>query len=176
MSRLCCFPQYFSLFIIFLCRLNLPNLKDVCLPVDDTNNSINSKLKEKLESGEITLGELIVPQTFTKLSLINNELVSEEITMEGQKIPLYDIRKSMLEDKAKFMRLRTDLEFEKLPRDEIIDNLTAIHEFKPGDECRATEVLLARLKCFEHTRHLMTWHDCSTIASHSHFLVMVNSM
>ena len=108
--------------------------------------------------------------------MVDNQVITEEIKIEGRKIPLYDIRVSMLQEQSKYMRLRSDEEFEKLPREEIIDNLKAINEYNIADSSLETEIILNRLKTFERTRNLMMWHDCSTISNHSHFLVMASAM
>ena len=144
--------------------------------MDVSNDEVKQLLKKDLEDGIYNLGELIVPQTFTKVSVINNKVVWEEININGRRIPLADIRQSMLEEHKPFMRLRTDEEFESLGRDEIIRDLMKIHEFHINDNELDTLTLLERLMKFERTRNLMTWHDCSTVSNHSHFLMMVSAM
>ena len=53
----------------------------------------------KVESGEHVLGEMIVPQTFKKVSLTKEgHLKTETFTMSGRKIPLLEIRKRMLKE------------------------------------------------------------------------------
>lgn len=146
------------------------------IPIDESNESVNRQLKQQISDGNITLGELIVPQKYTKLSLVGNQIVSEEITMEGRTIPLYDIRRSMLTNQQQYMRAHTDAEFEIMSRQEVITSLKSIHEYTETDDNVTTIELVTRLKRFERTRHLMTWHDCSTIGGHSHFLIMYSTM
>ena len=168
------FGFYLSNLIIF--RLNIPNLKDISIPIDESNEQVKEKLKQELLDGNYNIGELIVPQTYTKVTVINNKVLNEEIKIEGRKIPLYDIRRSILQEQKELMRLCSDNEFEKLSRAEIVDNLTVINEFNTSDNEIDTETLLNRLKNFERSRNLMMWHDCSTISNHSHFLVMVSTI
>ena len=59
-----------------------------------------------------------------------------------------------------------------MSRQEVITSLKSIHEFTETDNNITAIELVSRLKRFERTRHLMTWHDCSTIRVHSHFLIM----
>ena len=53
----------------------------------------------KVESGEYVLGEMIVPQTFKKVSLTKEgHLKTETFTVSGRKIPPLEIRKRMLKE------------------------------------------------------------------------------
>ena len=57
----------------------------------------------------------------------------------------------------------------------MIRKLKKISEYDEGLQYSKIE-LSSKLKQLERTRHLMFWHDCSTISNHSHFLVMVGTM
>ena len=91
---------------------------------------MQKRLDEAILSGEHVICDLIVPQEFEKVCLKDGKLVVEKISIEGRKIPLYDIRKSMLQNHKKYMRLTSDEEINNLTRDDIIDRLTRINEFK----------------------------------------------
>ena len=105
---------------------------------------MQEKLKEKIINGDYTLGEIIVPQTFEKIMMVENKLVTEEIAVDGRKIPLDEIRQSMLEKHSKYMRLSSNEELEKLSREEILDNLKQYnkHEYETIDK----ELILNTLK------------------------------
>ena len=133
-------------------------------------------MKEELIKGTYTIEELIVPQKFYKLVLVDNKVVIEEVIVSGRKIPLYDIRKSLLQEQKIYMRLCSNEEFQKLTREEIILNLKSINEFEISEEKLDTEILLNKLINYERCRNLMMWHDCSTISNHSHFLMTVSTM
>ena len=52
----------------------------------------------------------MIPQKFEKTSAKDNEIITEEINIEGRKIPLRDIRIKMLKDHQKFMRIYLEVE------------------------------------------------------------------
>ena len=74
------------------------------------------------------------------------------------------------------MKLRTDDELSLLTKDDIIQELSQINEVSPDDFGQDNLFLLKKLKHFERTRHLMMWHDGSTLSSHSYLLMMVSIM
>ena len=92
----------------------------------------------------------------------------------GRKISLKDIRKEMLTDHQKFMRLTSDSEYEKMSKECIINTLKSINEYE--DSGKTKQELLNTLKSFQRTRSLMFWHDGSTISNHSYLLIMVNTI
>ena len=71
------------------------------------------------------------------------------------------------------MRTHTDQQLQAMSITEIIENLTKINEFTKLHEKLSTNELLEKLRHFERTRHLMFWHDGSTLSNHSHLLMMV---
>ena len=78
-------------------RLNLSHCKEVSLPVDVPPQHLKLKLKETIMNGEYNLGELIVPQVFQKTIIKENKIIQEEFSVEGRKIPLFDICKKMFD-------------------------------------------------------------------------------
>ena len=54
------------------------------MPVEDTNDKIVKKLKEKIMEGAYVIGEQVVPQVFQKLSLRNGDVITEEVTIRGE--------------------------------------------------------------------------------------------
>lgn len=126
-------------------------------------------------AGEYKVGDLIVPQEFQRAVLKNDKIITETITIQGRKISLYDIRKDMAEKHQQYMRLRTDEEFKKMSQEDIIKELTTINEYDQYDPDANTNIL-EKLMNFQRTRHLMVWHDGSSVASHGHLLIMVSCL
>ena len=56
--------------------------------MDDTNESLNKKLKLEIEEGRIKIGEYIVPQSYDKVLVSNGQVSIEKVEIEGRKIPL----------------------------------------------------------------------------------------
>ena len=70
----------------------------VSVPADITNEQLKEFLIKDISSGLYTVGELIVPQKFTKLKIDDrNNIVPEEFEISGRKISLLDIRKKHYE-------------------------------------------------------------------------------
>ena len=118
--------------------MEVPNLTEISLPIESTNQEIIQRLKNKIYSGEYTIGELIVPQTFEKVSIMNNKLEKQEIMVEERKIPFDKIRTDLNKKQSKYMRIKTDDELSSLNRDDIIADLKRINEFHPNYELFTT--------------------------------------
>ena len=82
----------------------------------------------------------------------------------------------MTTEHKKYMRQRTDDELSELNRDEIIENLQKIKEPTSDANDLTTQELLLISKKHERTRHLMFWHDGSSLSNHGHLLTMVAAM
>ena len=93
-----------------LFKLNLSCCSEVPIPVEKSNKTVKRKLREQIDSGRYNLGIPIIPQKFEKTSVKDNKIITEEVVTEGRKIPLRDIRKKMLKDHQKFMRIYSEAE------------------------------------------------------------------
>ena len=100
----------------------MPNLRDISIPMDEANESLNKKLKLEIEEGRIEIGELIVPQSYDKVVISNGQVSTEEVEIEGWKIPFESIRKKLLKEQKDYMRLREDSEYELLQRDHVVED------------------------------------------------------
>lgn len=59
---------------------------------------IRAEMVSRIEKGEILLGDLIEPKTFTKLKFDNGNLVKERYEVHGRKIPLQAIRQRLFQE------------------------------------------------------------------------------
>ena len=159
-----------------ICRIEVGKNKSISIPVEETNDEVMRQLKQKIALGTYKVGNLIVPQVFEKVAIRDGRIAYEKVTIVGRKIPLVEIRKELLEKNNKYMRLRTNDEFEQLSKDNLIISLKQINEFTCTDQCLNSEALIEKLKKFERTRHLMMWHDCATVGGHSYLLMMIACM
>ena len=50
-----------KLFYFLMFRFNVAGAKNVTLPVDETNKSLQNQLKESIEKGTYIIGDLVVP-------------------------------------------------------------------------------------------------------------------
>ena len=73
-------------------------------------------LHKKIENGEYSLGETIVPQSFTKTFVKDGKIKTEEMSVSGRKFSLIQIRKDLLQKHSHYMRLKTGEEFSKMAK------------------------------------------------------------
>jgi hypothetical protein len=96
----------------------------------------------------------------------DGEVVKTEFVVEGRKQPLVEIRERTLKNQAKFMRSRSDDDYDNMDHESVATPLKALNEHIEGEN---TESMRNRLKDIERTRHLNT-----TIANHGHLVFMVS--
>ena len=144
---------------------------EITIPVPRANHEIKELLKVKVKN---VLGELIVPRKYKKLVLQEDgTLKTEYFTVSGRKIPLSEIRKRLLKKHQEIGLLRDydNTHYENLNGEEINRRLQELGENKVVD--KDVTSLRQKLAEIELTRHLMVWHDNSSILNHGHHLVMV---
>ena len=92
--------------------------------------------------------------------------------MEGRKNNLTSIRRKLLEDHKHLYRIKNDDEVEMMLKEDVITYLKDINQYDEKD-VDDIEKVKETLKKFQRQRHLMMWHDGSTISNHGHVLFMV---
>ena len=91
-------------------------------------------------------------------------------TVEGRKCPLREIREQKLEELKDYMRANADGSLEEISGEDVVKRLQKLNEVKDDED---DEEMRTHLQNMERTRHLMIWHDLSTVANHSHLVFMV---
>ena len=71
------------------------------------------------------------------------------------------------------MRINDEKDVDSMSVTEVENRLTMLNERKEGED--ETE-MRERLKVMERTRHLLVWHDLSTVANHSHLVFMATCL
>ena len=105
----------------------------------------------------------------------NKKLKTEDFEVSGRTMPLTFIAKKCWQVTKSLWNYRPTKSFKTWLEKKVISALDEFNEFCTSKE-KSTEKLLNELKVFERSRHLMVYHDSSTIADHTHFLVMVSAM
>ena len=67
--------------------------------MDETNESLNKKLKLEIEKGRIEIEGLIVPQSYDKVVISNGQVSTEKVEIEDGKFPLKVSEKNCLKNK-----------------------------------------------------------------------------
>ena len=86
----------------------MENLSNISFLLEETNKEVQNKLMEKIKKGIYHTENLIVPQKYEKVMLKNGRLLNEEIQVSGRKIPLRNIRTTILRKQENYMRVRTE--------------------------------------------------------------------
>ena len=74
------------------------------------------------------------------------------------------------------MQKRPDEVFDNMDRESIIKNLQKFNEVQSSGLNLETNDLRNELKSLERTKHLMCWHDGSTIGGHGFIVITISVM
>ena len=129
------------------------------------------KVLQRIESGEIVIGEKVVQTSYTNYTVDTDthQVQENTIKISARKIPLTTIRKKLLKKHESLGIIRNCSEsfFEHLSSEEVNGRLQNL-----GITCDKDKVQALKNAC--RTRHLKIWHDHSTIAAHGYLLVLVS--
>ena len=87
------------------------------IPIPPTTQHIKESWVKMVLSGEIHLGEACSPQKLTKYLTVNGKVEILEVSIEGRKIPILDIRQRLLKKQEKYMHLFSDERIESMDYD-----------------------------------------------------------
>ena len=142
-------------------------------PMHPPVKKLKQCVQERIDTGEICLGESIVTTTYPRHIARDGEIIEESVEVSARKVPLHKIRRRLLEkhENLGVIRQHSDEYYNTLSTEEIKKILIELHE---RVELNLTiEELRDKLKKINRTRHLKLWHDHSEIAGHSYLLVLV---
>ena len=150
-------------------KLTCQEISIPCLP---TPKAVKQEKQALIESGEFTLGEPCTPHTVLKSIVTpDGEVKTVEVNLVGRKIPLTDLRKSLLLKYEKYMRLNTDAEILHMTEEQILNLFSIAHHYPPSGS--SLEQLRSELANIQRTRNIATWHDHSTILKHGYILFAI---
>ena len=142
------------------------------MPTPQTNDGLKQTLRLKIQNGQYTVGELIVPKKYEKFVLDKDGNVKkEEFIIEGRKRPLDEIRQKTLMKHKDYTRQHPEHYYDDMSRIDVSNRLSELNEFDDGE---GLTVMRRKLKKIERQRHLLVWHDHSTVANHGHLVFMVS--
>ena len=116
-------------------RVKNPNKMILC------HLNINS-IRNKIEAGLYTMGEVIVPQKVQKLS-INKDGEAEivDVVVTGRKYPLLHMRHQILKDHDKYLRLFSDKEYNEMSKEKVKTELMRINEYESAKNLTTVQQL-----------------------------------
>ena len=133
------------------------------------------RMRAQIENGNIRVGEEVVKSKYTRYTVdkSSHTLVAEGVEVSARKIPLLEIRQTLLKkhEEMKLIRNQSDEYFENLSAEQIEQRLRELHHTISAE--KSTNDLRQELKLISRQRHFKMWHDHATIGGHGHFLVLV---
>ena len=156
-------------------RLTIRDLRDISITLGETNESLNKKLKLKIEKGRMQIRGLIVLQSYDKVLLSNAQVSIEKVEIEGRKIPLKSIRKYCSKNKKNKWNCRKILNMSYCNMIMWLTVLKILMNLQKNTFFY-NRSFVTKFKEIERKRHIMVRHDCSTISSHSYDMIMVSIM
>ena len=138
-----------------------------CLP---SLAEIKSDINSLIDSGKLNLGEPCAPYSIFQFKWNNGTLEKQESQVFGRKLNLHCLRQKLLNKHEPFMRLNTNDVIEDMTTDDLVKQVS---QFERVSEVNS-EYLKVRMKTLQRTRHLLLWHDHSSVLSRGYILVTLS--
>lgn len=94
----------------------------------------------------------------------------KEFVVEGRKIPLDEVRQKTLQKCKAYTRNHQDNYYDEMSRLTVVEKLKNLNEF---DDSEGLTTMRNKLERLQRQRHLIVWHDHSTVANHGYLVFMV---
>ena len=107
--------------------------------------------------------------------LKDNKIVTQDIVMEGRKVPLREIRSKMLKDHQNYIRVYSDQHY-IAEKDQMLQFLKKYNEYYLHFDALLVNEICLEIDVLMQTQNLMFWHDGSSISNHSHLMIIVSCM
>ena len=147
---------------------------EISYPVPPAHAVVKNNWDDMIKNGVLSLGIQCVPYSITRVSVYNGNLVQNDVSIHGRKIPLLELRKRLLDRHEKWMRLPTDEDLQAMSHNDIMKLSKEI-----GITCMSiddNDELRSKIKQVTRQRYLAFWHDHATILGHGYVLVTVSVM
>ena len=155
------------------CKKRVSISTNTTVPMFPTVMHEKAKLEERITTGEIAIGDEVVPTTYDYFS-VNSEthtLQANTVNISARRIPLKHIRERLLNkhEEMGILRDNSDEYFANMTHAEVVSRLKELNISFNG-----SQDLKQLLKEVFRTRYLKIWHDHSSIANHGYLLVLIS--
>ena len=150
---------------------------EITYPTHITIAAQKSALLQKIEEGDILIGELIAPIRFTKyvVNKTTKAITETEVTIHGRQISLSEIRNKLLREHELGVTRYSDQPDNAMLS--VVDLNKSFYarrvEFDSSASLATKQGLLQT--CTQH-RYLKVWHDHGPIAGRGHIMVLISCM
>ena len=142
------------------------------VPSNPTVKKVKEAWANMITTGRYTLGEPCAPYSLTHYDVQSGKLEKTNVTVYGRKIPLSDIRKKLLQQQEKYMRLFTDDTITNMTKEEVLQFFSSINA--TVDPTLPLEQLQDTMKQYQQTRTLTIWHDHATVLGRGYILITIH--
>ena len=144
------------------------------MPVHRANSQIRQEIQDNIASGSFNLGVPVLETEYLRLVITpEGKIEKRPSKLTARKYPFSEVRKKSLLKHEKFLRLRSDEEYEMLSGVDVKDRLLSLNEM---DTSGPPNNLRQQLKEVERTRHWLVWHDHAGIASNGLLLFLLREI
>lgn len=149
---------------------------EVSMPVHRSNSLIGKESQEKIDSGHFNLGVPVLETEYTKLVITSEGKIEKRpCKLTARKYPLSEVREKCLLKNEKYVRLRSDEEYDVLGAEDVKKRLISLSEMK-ACEGGSPDELRQHLKEVERTRHWLIWHVHAGVASDGLLLFLLREL
>ena len=140
------------------------------VPCQPSIQAMKKQINSLIADGTLDIGHPCAPSTVRTFRLVDGKI--EEVSSEvyGRKLNMLKVRQEILLSQEKLMKLHTDKEIDAMTRPEM-ECLIPESEKTPDMD---TEGMRTKIRNLEPTRHLVLWHDHSSVLSNGYMLFTVN--
>lgn len=130
---------------------------------------------QRIAAGQFNLGIPVLETEYVKLVITTDGKIEKRpCKLTARKYLLSEIRENSLLKNEKYMRVRTDDEYNWLSSEELKERLRFLYNEPDADG--EPDELRARLKDLERTRYWLVWHDHAGIASNGLMLFLLREV
>ena len=158
-------------------KLRLPG-GEITYPMHITITSQKSALLQKIEEGDILIGELIAPITFTKyvVNKTTKAITETEVTIHGRQISLSEIRSKLLREHEELGVTRYSDQSHNAMLSGVDLNKSFYARRIEFDSSASLATKQELLQTCTQSRYLKVWHDHRPIAGRGHIMVLISCM
>ena len=158
-------------------KLRLPG-REITYPTHKTVTAQKKTLLQKIEEGDILIGELIVPISFTKFVVDKSTkgITETVITLHGRQISLDEIRSKLLREHMELGVTRFSNQcYDAVLSDDDLNKSLDVRRIGFDSSASLTTKKELLQTCTQQ-RYLKVWHDHGPIAGRGHFMVLISCL
>ena len=140
---------------------------DVAVPCMPSLSKLKENINDLIDNGTLCLGEPCAPYPIYQYKWVEGKLEKVESHVYGRKLSFKYLREHILRKHEEYMRLTPDNVIDTMSLEDLVK---CVSQFEMVTE-KDVGFLREQLKALERTRHLVLWHDHSSVLSRGYILI-----